>query len=145
MYYLKSEQSFDSAHFLADYNGKCRNLHGHRWRVVIEIKSPSLETKGQLSGMVVDFSELKKDIKEETDYFDHALIVEKGTLKKAALEALNEGGFRFIEVDFRPTAEEFSRYFYKKMTEKGYTVARASVYETPDNCASYEEDFYGRV
>ena len=37
MYYLKTEQSFDSAHFLKDYDGKCRNLHGHCWRVVAEI------------------------------------------------------------------------------------------------------------
>ena len=37
MYYLKTESSFDSAHFLKGYNGKCRNLHGHRWRVVVEI------------------------------------------------------------------------------------------------------------
>ena len=37
MYYLKTEHSFDSAHFLAGYEGKCRNIHGHEWRVVIEI------------------------------------------------------------------------------------------------------------
>ena len=36
MYYLKTESSFDSAHFLKGYNGKCRNLHGHRWRVVVD-------------------------------------------------------------------------------------------------------------
>ncbi len=145
MYYLKSEQSFDSAHFLANYDGKCRNIHGHRWRVVIEIKSRELRTEGQLKGMVVDFSQLKKDIKEETDFFDHALILEAGSLKQTAMEALKEGGFRFIEVNFRPTAESFSRYFYERMKEKGYQVARASVYETPDNCASYEEDAHGEL
>lgn len=45
MYYLKTEQSFDSAHFLAGYNGKCRNIHGHEWRVVIEICRPDLDAE----------------------------------------------------------------------------------------------------
>ena len=38
MYLIRSECSFDAAHFLKGYSGKCRNLHGHRWRVVAELK-----------------------------------------------------------------------------------------------------------
>ena len=38
MYGLKTESSFDAAHFLTDYHGKCENLHGHRWRVVAYLK-----------------------------------------------------------------------------------------------------------
>ena len=41
------------------------------------------------------------------------------------------------EVPFRPTAEHFAEYFYQRMTACGYTVAEATVYETPNNCASY--------
>ena len=37
MYYLTVENSFDSAHFLHGYDGKCSNLHGHRWRVVVDV------------------------------------------------------------------------------------------------------------
>jgi len=59
MYYLKTESSFDSAHFLKGYNGKCRNLHGHRWRVVVEIAADQLKDEGQTRGMLVDFSDLK--------------------------------------------------------------------------------------
>ena len=55
MYYLKTEQSFDSAHFLMDYNGKCQNLNGHRWRVVVEIKGDKLNEEQQTKGMLVDF------------------------------------------------------------------------------------------
>ena len=47
MYYLKTESSFDSAHFLKGYDGKCRNLHGHRWRVVVEIAADQLKDEGQ--------------------------------------------------------------------------------------------------
>lgn len=145
MYYLETEQSFDSAHFLKGYEGKCKNIHGHRWRVVIEIKSPSLQKEGQLQGMIVDFSRLKEDLKKETDYLDHSLIMEKGSLKPETLYALREEEFSVVEVNFRPTAEELSRYFYEKMSEKGYHVKSARVYETPANCASYGEDSHGRI
>ncbi|WP_092590612.1 6-pyruvoyl trahydropterin synthase family protein [Acidaminobacter hydrogenoformans] len=145
MYYLKSEHSFDSAHFLANYEGKCRHIHGHRWRVIVEIMSPTLNTDEALDGMIVDFSKLKKDIKAEVDFFDHALIIEKGSLKPSTLTALIDEAFHVVEVDFRPTAERFSKYFYDRMTLKGYQVKSATVYETPANAASYEEDPHGTV
>jgi 6-pyruvoyltetrahydropterin/6-carboxytetrahydropterin synthase len=140
MYYLKTEHSFDSAHFLAGYKGKCSNIHGHRWRVVIEVKSLTLQTEKQLNGMVVDFSQLKEDIKKEVDFFDHALIIEKNTLKITTLEALKEEGFRIIELNFRSTAERFAKYFYDRMVDRGYRVKSVTVYETPNNAASYEEN-----
>ena len=64
MYTLKTEHSFDAAHFLYGYEGKCSNIHGHRWRVVAEVSSDELETTGQNRGMYVDFGDLKKDLKE---------------------------------------------------------------------------------
>lgn len=140
MYILKTEQSFDSAHFLGGYDGKCRNIHGHRWRVIIEVKTEQLETDRQLRGMHVDFSTLKADLKEETERLDHALIIEKGTLRQTTVEALLGENFHLLEVEFRPTAENFSKYFYEKMKSHGYKVKCATVYETPKNSASYCEE-----
>ena len=51
--------------------------------------------------------------------------------------ALKEEGFRLIEVDFRPTAENFARYFYDKIKNRNYDVDFVRVYETPKNCATY--------
>lgn len=45
MYGLKTESSFDAAHFLTDYHGKCENLHGHRWRVVAYLEQAELQTE----------------------------------------------------------------------------------------------------
>ena len=112
MYILKTEQSFDSAHFLSGYEGKCANIHGHRWRVIIEVKTEQLAKDQQLRGMYVDFSTLKADLLKETEKLDHALIVEEGSLKEKTIEALKEENFKMIMVDFRPTAENFSKYFY---------------------------------
>ena len=53
MYKIRIEESFDSAHFLAGYEGKCSNLHGHRWRIVMEAKAETLHEDGQLRGMVL--------------------------------------------------------------------------------------------
>lgn len=137
MYYLKTEQSFDSAHFLKGYQGKCHNLHGHRWRVVAEIRGEALAEDRQTRGMLVDFGELKELLKSICDELDHSLIYEAGSLRPATVAALREEAFRMIEVPFRPTAEEFARYFYEKIRAEGYDVHRVEVYETPNNCAAY--------
>lgn len=137
MYLLKTEHSFDSAHFLAGYDGKCRNIHGHEWRVVIEICRDDLDASGQTRDMIFDFGQLKQDVKKEVDDLDHALIIEKGSLRPATLEALHAEEFRIIELPFRPTAERLAAYFYERISNYGYQVYRATVYETPQNCATY--------
>ena len=139
MYKLKTKASFDSAHFLKDYEGKCSNIHGHRWTVEIEVGSETLEHDTQNRGMVVDFSNLKKDLREIADYFDHSLIMETGSLRQATEDALIAENLRIVKVDFRPTAENFAKYIYDEMTSRGYKVIEASVYETPNNVASYCE------
>ncbi len=138
MYILKAESAFDSAHFLSGYAGKCANMHGHRWRVIVEVQSETLINGGQLDGMVVDFGDIKRDLKEIVDCYDHAFIYQKDTLKANTVSCLLEEGFKLIEVSFRPTAEQFSKHFYDLITEKAYKVKRVTVYETPTNCAVYE-------
>ena len=137
MYILKTEHSFDAAHFLAGYNGKCANIHGHHWRVEAEIKSDRLCEQGQMRGMIVDFGVFKSDLRGEADALDHALLIEEGSLKEKTLDALNEEGFKIISLPFRPTAENFAKYFHDRLTFLGYDVLRTTVYETPVNCASY--------
>ena len=58
MYGLKTESSFDAAHFLTDYHGKCENLHGHRWRVVAYLKQEELQTEGTMKDMAVSYTHL---------------------------------------------------------------------------------------
>ena len=122
MYQLTTHASFDSAHFLSGYEGKCSNIHGHRWKLEVTVQSETLEQTGQIRGMVVDFGQLKDDIKKLADEFDHSLIIEDGTLKEKTVEALKEENFKMIFVDFRPTAESFAKYFYDRVKEIGYDV-----------------------
>ena len=129
MHMLTTEASFDAAHFLTNYEGKCKNIHGHSWKVVISIY-------GELNnGMLVDFGILKNVLKNLCDYFDHSFIVEKNSLKKELYDMLKEQ-FLIRDVDFRTTAENFSKYFYDELSKK-YNVYEVLVYETPTNCARY--------
>ncbi|WP_410208519.1 6-pyruvoyl trahydropterin synthase family protein [Fusobacterium sp.] len=139
MYTLISESSFDSAHFLAEYEGKCRNIHGHRWTVKIEIYGEKLQKEGSCRGMLVDFGELKSELKKMSDFYDHSLIVEKNSMRQLTLNCLKEDGFRIIEIGFRPTAENFAKEFYFYFKDKGFNVKNIWVYETPNNCATYSE------
>ena len=138
MYRLKTAAAFDSAHFLAGYNGKCANLHGHHWMIEVEAGQEHLQQTGEKRGMVIDFGDLKKTVRALADHYDHALIYEAGSLKAATLAALLDEQFRLIEVPYRPTAENFARAFFETLTAQGLPVLRVTVYETPDNCASYE-------
>lgn len=137
MYILRTEGHFDSAHFLAGYQGKCSNIHGHRWVVDVEIKADQLTEGGQLDGMVVDFGDLKRDVNDMLDYYDHSFIYQEGTLKEKTVACFAEEGFSIISIGFRPTAENFAKFFFDKLEELSYSVRKVTVYETPNNYASY--------
>lgn len=109
----------------------------------MEVAAKELMEEGQNRGMVADFTDLKKDIRAMIDFYDHALIIEMGTLRKETFKCLTEDGFRIVEVGFRPTAENFSCFFYHSIRGKGYKVKRVTVYETPVNCAVYENSEMG--
>ncbi len=137
MYILETEAEFDSAHFLNGYEGKCRNIHGHRWRISASVCADKLVEDGQERGMLMDFKSFKKILKAEADSLDHSLIIEKGSLDEKLYDMLCENDFKIISLDFRPTAENLARYFYDKLSIQGLSVREVKVYETPKNCAIY--------
>lgn len=137
MYKLKTESSFDAAHFLTDYHGKCENLHGHRWRVVAYIAQAELCKEGTHKDMVLDFGAFKKEVRALTEEFDHSFIVEEGSLQAQTLSCLENEGFTLTILPFRTTAENLAHYFYDRLAEKGLPVSEIEVYETPNNCAIY--------
>ena len=138
MYYLKTSASFDSAHFLHGYNGKCANIHGHCWKVEVAISGDKLQPEGEKRGMLIDFGDLKKAVRSLADSFDHTLIYEEGTLNDVTVAVLRSEGFSLTPVPFRPTAENLARHFWEVLTTQGLPVSTVTVYETPENCAVYE-------
>ncbi len=139
MYYLKTSACFDSAHFLYGYNGKCANIHGHHWVVDVKISDCKLQGSGEKRGMLIDFGDFKRAVKELAEGFDHTLIYEKNTLKPATVAALKDEGFTLVETDFRPTAENFAAHMYTELCNRGLPVFSVAVQESPENCAVYGE------
>lgn len=137
MYGLKTEAAFDSAHFLTDYYGKCENLHGHRWRVVVYLEQDALQTEGTMRDMVLDFGVFKRAVREVADSLDHTFLVEEGSLKPATMAALEEEGFMLTVLPFRTTAENLARWFCEQLQGRGLPVSQVDCYETPNNCAIY--------
>lgn len=77
---IAKEFTFDSAHFLKDYHGKCENMHGHTYKMRVTV-----EGKMQKNGLVMDFSELKEIVSRKVvDKWDHKIINE--TLEHASVE-----------------------------------------------------------
>lgn len=142
MYELKTEAAFDSAHFLTNYYGKCENLHGHRWRVVVYVSEKNLQTAGTMKDMVLDFGEFKRIVRAQANALDHTFLVEEGSLTPATIAALESEGFTLLVLPFRTTSENLARYFAGKLKEQGLKVSRVEMYETPNNCAIWHEENY---
>ena len=142
MFTLKSEIQFDMAHYLSGYVGKCKNIHGHRYRLVVKVPSQTLHESGQLRGMVDDFSEVKAVLKEVHDLFDHKLVIEENEEGKRVVEKLNESGkvFEILFVPYRPTAEEMSRHIFNEIKKRGVRVTEVELFETPTNSCIYTEE-----
>lgn len=134
---LTTDAYFDSAHFLPDYFGKCENIHGHRWKVTVAIKSSDLQGAGSEAGMVQDFGIFKKTVREEVAKFDHMFLVQEGSLKDETIKALEGEGFNLLILPFRTTAENLAKNFAEIFVKAGLPVSWVEVDETPNNRAKY--------
>lgn len=141
MFILKNEIQFDTAHYLSGYEGKCSNIHGHRYRLVVELASETLHQEGQQRGMVADFGDVKAMLKTIADQYDHKLLIEDNEEGRAAANALAQltNQFAVVMVPYRPTAEEMSRDIYYQFKDAGYPVYSVEIFETPVNSCIYRE------
>jgi 6-pyruvoyltetrahydropterin/6-carboxytetrahydropterin synthase len=100
---ITKEFSFEASHALDGYDGKCKNIHGHSYQLVVTIKGKPIEdVNNPKYGMVLDFGDLKKLIKEAIlDKFDHSLILNE-TSRFKSLAVNNE---KVILVPYQPTSE----------------------------------------
>lgn len=141
MFTLRNEIEFDMAHYLSGYHGKCANIHGHRYRLVVKVSSAELHQEGQLRGMVDDFSNIKTLLKKIQAQFDHKLVIEdheEGREVARKLQA-SASGFEIIFVPYRPTAEEMARDIYRQIKQAGVNVTEVELFETPTNSCIYSE------
>jgi len=104
---ITKQFSFETGHALYGYDGKCKNVHGHSYRLdVTVIGKPISDNSNVKFGMVIDFGDLKKIVKEEiVDVFDHATVFNKNTPHVELAEELENRGHNVLLVDYQPTSE----------------------------------------
>ncbi|WP_299833882.1 6-carboxytetrahydropterin synthase [uncultured Tenacibaculum sp.] len=109
--------TFETAHALYGYDGKCKNIHGHSYKLFVTvIGEPISDTNNPKYGMVIDFGDLKKIVnKEIVDEFDHATLFNKNTPHLELAEHLIENGHHIILVDYQPSSEMMVIDFAKKI------------------------------
>lgn len=114
---ITKQFSFETGHALYGYDGKCKNVHGHSYKLsVTVIGSPITDNNHVKFGMVIDFGDLKKIVKEQiVDVFDHATVFNKNTPHVELAQELKNRGHHVILVDYQPTSENMVIHFSNKI------------------------------
>lgn len=133
---------FEMAHALYNYDGLCRNIHGHSYNLQVTlIGEPKKDFGHPKDGMVLDFGELKKVVKSEVlNRFDHALMV-NSLFPEEQMNLLKQTTDRIIIVDFQPTSENIVAYIADILQQHlpiGVSLFSIRLYET---ITSYAEWF----
>ena len=104
---ITKQFSFETGHALYGYDGKCRNVHGHSYKLYVTvIGQPISDTTHVKLGMVIDFSDLKVIVKNKiVDVFDHATVFNKNTPHVELAKELSDRGHNVLLVDYQPTSE----------------------------------------
>lgn len=116
---LTKEFTFEAAHFLEGYDGACRHIHGHSYRLFVTIKGePSADEYDPKQGMVMDFGLLKRIVAEQIiSQFDHAFIVRRTDYSEQLCELLGDGDNNIVMVDYQPTCENMLSDFAERLLE----------------------------
>ena len=120
MYQLFVEEHFDAAHYLRNYHGKCENLHGHRFKVVVRLEATKLDE----NGLAYDFAQLKHHLRGAIAQFDHSCLNDIPPFNK-----------------IEPTCENISTTVYKGLLScfsgSPAKLAHVEVWESPTSGAAY--------
>ncbi len=127
MFEISAEQTFAAGHALRGYKGKCENVHGHNYRVRVTVTGEKLNS----IGLLVDFVDMKRVMKEIIEYWDHRFINDLPPFDK-----------------INPTAENMARWFCDKMqnelesgvAEVPVRVTSVTIWETDTNIATYRPE-----
>lgn len=140
---ITKQFSFETGHALYGYDGKCRNVHGHSYKLsVTVIGTPISDTNHVKYGMVIDFSDLKKIVKEEiVDVFDHATVFNKNTPHVELAKELSDRGHSVLLVDYQPTSEMMVIDFAEKIKKRLSSSIALHSLRLQETATSYAEWF----
>ncbi|MBQ2417327.1 MAG: 6-carboxytetrahydropterin synthase [Alistipes sp.] len=145
MIHLTKEFSFESAHALWGYDGKCREIHGHSYRFFVTIKGePIADEQSPKLGMVMDFGELKAIVAREiTDRLDHSFVMRRTEQAEALAAAMGSQFTNVVLVDYQPTCENMLIDFaarLKAALPEGVKLHSLRLHETATSYAEWYSD-----
>lgn len=139
---ITKQFSFETGHALYGYDGKCKNVHGHSYKLSVTVfGQPIKDSTNVKFGMVIDFGDLKKIVKEEiVNVFDHATVFNKNTPHIELAKELRDRGHNVLLVDYQPTSEMMVIDFaakIKKRLPKNITLHSLKLQETDSSYAEW--------
>ncbi len=141
MFRVSKEFSFDMAHLLDGHDGKCQNLHGHTYKLQVEVAGDLL-VDGAKKSMVMDFSDLKAVVKKAIlEPMDHAFIYDQTSERESKIAMLlQELQSKTFGVNFRTTAEEMARFIFQRLKyDEKLPISAIRLWETPTSFCEYGE------
>jgi 6-pyruvoyltetrahydropterin/6-carboxytetrahydropterin synthase len=131
---IAKEFNWEMGHRLPEHFGKCKNIHGHSYKMLVELEGEVLE-----NGMVMDYHDLKKIVGPLVEKLDHAFMVYKED--KEVIQFLESLNSKKAVVDFQSTVENITKYFLDKITGQklpsNIQKVRVRICETPDDYAEH--------
>jgi 6-pyruvoyltetrahydropterin/6-carboxytetrahydropterin synthase len=119
MYSIRVEAYFSAAHNLQGYRGKCEELHGHNWKVEVEVSGSGLDK----IGMLADFKVIKTKLNRVLDKLDHKYL----------------NNILYFKKD-NPTSENIAKYIFNCLKPQVCGLSSVTVWESESSCASYCEE-----
>ncbi len=143
---LTKEFNFEAAHALEDYNGACREVHGHSYRLFVTVVGSPNEVIGSSSyGMVIDFGELKRIVNEQIiSRLDHAFVLRRSEQSNQIVESIGSIYKNIVLVDYQPTCENMLSDFAARISSQlpsNVALHSLKLHETATSFAEwYAED-----
>lgn len=140
---ITKQFNFETGHALYGYDGKCKNVHGHSYKLSVTVSgTPISDTSNVKYGMVIDFGDLKKIVNEEiVDIFDHATVFNKNTPHVELAKELSDRGHHVLLVDYQPTSEMMVIDFAKKIKSRLPEQIKLHSIKLQETDTSYAEWF----
>jgi 6-pyruvoyltetrahydropterin/6-carboxytetrahydropterin synthase len=135
------EFSFEMAHALKNYDGPCRNVHGHSYRLFVTLTgTPVTVAENPKNGMVIDFTELKDIVlKKIISLFDHSVVV-SNDYGRDKMEMMKKTFGNTVVVDYQPTCENLVADFAERLKDEmpeGVKLHSLRLFETAKSCAEW--------
>jgi 6-pyruvoyltetrahydropterin/6-carboxytetrahydropterin synthase len=142
---ITKEFKFETGHALYGYDGLCKNVHGHSYKLAVTLIGIPIADENHVKyGMVMDFSDLKKIVSEIiVTPFDHATVLNVNSPHKELADSMEKRGHKIVRVHYQPTSEMMIIDFAERIQAKlpsHLTLERLLLRETETSFAEWVAD-----